>query len=250
MTCSTTRVVKMGIDYGNIKILSTNTIDVETINNLKEKNIFIDTIPFTATVPLVNNYLIEKIHHLATKDIVAVFTHPDAVLAVANILHQQSVSWHIACLAKHTHYAAQDAFPNNNILLTASTETALAQQILDTDIAKDTIVYFCGNTYANTLPTLFKLQQQSLDSIMVYQTLVKSTPITDFYNGIIFTSLSAIDSFFVFNKFPNNTVAFCLTEDIAHALTKHLQQATVVVQAKEASLPSLLESILIYYNLS
>jgi len=248
MACSTTRVVKMGIDYGEVQLLSTAGIAPHNAAMLQDKNIRLETIEMTAAVPLVNNYLVQLVHQRAALPLLAVFTSPDAVRAVANILNGQAVPWQIATLDKTTHYAVQDAFPDNDRLLVAPAEAELVQGLEQAAVPDGGIVYYCGNKYSDRVPALCREKGISLEEVMVYQVLIKAAPVTGYYNGILFLNESAVDSFFVFNEFPNNTVAFCLTERIAAVLSSRLSQPAVIVQAAEPTEASLLESVLAYYD--
>lgn len=248
MACSTTRIVKMGIDYGNVSILSTESIAPQYTAILQEKEIRLDTVTMTTVVPLVNNYLVGLVHEKATAPILAVFTHPDAVKVVANILNGKTVPWQIATLDKDTYYAVQDAFPVNRIVAVAPTELRLAELLKDLQNTGDNMVYFCGSKYSDRFPAHCRTTGLVPEEVMVYQVQIKAAPVTTYYNAILFLSESAVDGFFVFNEFPNNTVAFCLTEQAAALLSSKLHQPAVIVQAAEPTVPSLLESVLVYFD--
>jgi uroporphyrinogen-III synthase len=248
MSCNTTRVVKMGIDYGDVQLLCTKSVDSQLLSDLASKRIYVDVVPFTAVVPLINNYLIQHIHQLAEEKIIAIFTCTDAVKAVANILNKTAVDWQIACLDKSTHYAVQDAFPNNNIITIAKDEMLLGKALINQNFNSYTPIYFCGNKRSETIPMIFRSASIKLDEVMVYQTMVKASEISKLYQGILFYSPSAVDSYFVFNNFPNNTIAFCADNNTAEALTKKLSQPAIVVQAADATDASLIESAIVYFN--
>lgn len=248
MSDSNPRVVKMGIDYGAVQVLSTSELDANLTAALSSRNISVNVTPLYANVPLINNYLVQRIATLSDQDIIAVFAHTAAVKAVSNILHQKQTTWQIACLDKTVYYAVQEYLPHNKVIAIAPDELTLSNELLKTIVPGSDYFFFAGNRSSSTIPTQFKLQQQSMESVLVYQTLIKAAPFEEHYNGILFCDEAAVDSFFVFNDFPKNTIAFCLNEDIANALTKKLTQATIVVQAQEPTLTSLIESVLLYYD--
>lgn len=242
------RVVKMGVDYSSINILCTREIEKSYLHLFSSKGINMDVIPFIATLPLVNNYLIQKINELAVRPITAIFTSANAVKAVANLLGKQSVNWTFACLDKATNYEVQHHFPDSKIVITAKDATLLSQSLVAAQHECNPFVFFCGSKSLNTIPTVLATNDIAMEQLMVYQTQIKSAPIEKYYNGILFMSPSAVDSYFVCNNFPKNAVAFCIGATTADALTKKLSQPVVVVQAAEHSVASLLESILVYYN--
>lgn len=249
MACSTNvRTIKMGIEYGDVHILCTKKIDKNLLEGLDKKGIYIDAIPFTDIVPLVNNYLSNKIYELAQEKRTAIFTSANGVKSVANLLHKTTTNWDIACLDKATYYAVQEYFPNNKVILTAKDGDALAQALVQLDYSEAPAVFFCGNKRLDTIPFYFQTHKIALEEVMVYQTLIKSQPLEKQYGGIMFFSPSAVDSYFVYNEFPNNCIAFCIGETTANALTKKLSQPAIVVQAAEHTVASLLESVIIYYN--
>ena len=248
--CSTnpTRVIKMGIVYGDVQLLCTKAIDAIAYKELESKNIFVDIKPFIGILPLANNYLFDKTEQLAQQKITAIFTSANAVKATANLLNKTAVNWDIACLDKATNFAVQEYFPNNKIICTAKDGEALAEALVKLNYASAPAVFFCGNKRLDTLPFMFKAHQLSLEEVMVYQTQMKSQPIEKHYHGILFFSPSAVDSFFVLNEFPKNTVAFCIGQTTADALTKKLNHPAIVVQAAEHSVESLLEAAIVYFN--
>lgn len=249
MACSTSvRTIKMGIDYSDVHILCTKKIDTNLLEGLEQKGIYVDNIPFTDIVPLVNNYLSNKIYELSQQKITAIFTSANGVKAVANLLNKTEINWEIACLDKGTYYAVQEHFPHNKVVLTAKDGDSLAQLLVQHNYSDAPAVFFCGNKRLDTLPFYFSSHNIALEEVMVYQTLIKSQPLEKYYNGIMFFSPSAVDSYFVYNEFPNNCVAFCIGETTANALTKKLSQPAIVVQAAEHTAASLLESVIIYYN--
>ena len=94
------------------------------------------------------------------------------------------------------------------------------------------------------------LQQamQPVEELMVFQSTIQSSSVEPKYNGILFSDIMSVDSFFVLNTIPANTVAFCINEHVAQYLTQKLVQPTVVVQAAQPSILSLIETVIVYYN--
>lgn len=248
MSDSTTRVVKMGIEYGDIQLLSTKEIDPQLLAGLDARGIYMDITPFTAIVPLVNNYLIQHIHQLASQKITAIFTSPNAVKAVANILNKVVVDWEIACLDKGTYFAVQEAFLSNRVSAMGKDGEQLGARLIELDYDAYRPVFFCGNRRLDTLPFLFKTKNIALEEVLVYQTMTRASEIKKTYHGILFFSPSAVESFFVFNDFPPHTVAFCIGATTANALTKKLAKPAVVVQAAEHTPASMLEAVIVYFN--
>lgn len=248
--CSTnnTRIVKMGIDYGDIHLLCTKEIDTTLYKDLESKNIFVDVKPLTGILPLVNNFLSEKLFQLAQTKITAIFTSANGVKAAANLLHKTTTNWDIACLDKATYFAVQEYFPNNKVVLTAKDGDTLGQALVAHNFEGAPAVFFCGNKRLDTIPFMFKAHHIALEEVMVYQTQMKAQQFTKAYNGILFFSPSAIDSYFVRNEFPKNTVAFCIGNTTADALTRKLNHPAIVVQAAEHTVASLLEAAIIYFN--
>ena len=91
-----------------------------------------------------------------------------------------------------------------------------------------TFTFFCGNIRRNTIPNYFKENQIAFEEVIVYETETHSKAISEKFDGILFFSPSAIESFLKKNELKNET-CFCIGTTTAKALenkTKNIQIAS------------------------
>lgn len=249
MACNTggNRIVKMGIDYGTVQLLSTGTIDSLYKSELEGKDIALTVKSFIAHTPMVNNFVIQQLQELAQQNVCVLFTHSFGVKVVSSILNNTPINWTVVCNDRDAYIAAEQNFPSATIHFFAD-DQQLAYNV-STIIGEDRKIVLLGN---NKVPSYFAMYFKGVDidliEIMVYQSAIKSIPIDENYHGIIFLDEMSVDSFFVLNDIPHNTVAFCVNESVANHLTKQLNKPTVIVQAAQNTMLSMLESIIVYYN--
>ena len=96
--------------------------------------------------------------------------------------------------------------------------------------------FFCGTRRMDDLELVFAQNQMKLTIIPIYDTLLTPHKIKLDVEGILFYSPSAVESFFIKNKWPKNTYGFCIGTTPANALKKHTDQFYVATQPKESAL--------------
>src|SRR4029077_17349519 len=112
-----------------------------------------------------------------------------------------------------------------------SNASELAGEIIDWGkTGKDTrpVVFFCGDQRRDELPK--KLQQHGFDleEIIVYKTIETTQEINDAYNGILFFSPSAVNSFFKTNKVTAHTVFFAIGETTANTIKGYTSNKIII----------------------
>lgn len=208
-----------------IKILSTKTIARDLIQQAQVSNIWIDEADFIKTKPVDDIALAEKIKAYSHKKIVAFFTSVNAVECVFSIADAKS-GWKIFCTSGATkeallHYINEDA-----IVDTAHNASALADKFLENKTA-DPCVFFCGSRRLNTLPDKILKQGINLEEVIVYETIASPEKINEKYNGILFFSPSAVESFFLVNKIEDQTVLFSVGKTTTKAIRKFTKNTIV-----------------------
>ena len=101
-------------------------------------------------------------------------------------------------------------------------------EIIDQKYQRKTFTFFCGNIRRNTIPNYFKENQIAFEEVIVYETETHSKAISEKFDGILFFSPSAIESFLEKNELKNET-CFCIGTTTAKALenkTKNIQIAS------------------------
>lgn len=122
----------------------------------------------------------------------------------------------------------------------------LAQKIIKNHQNKK-FTFFCGNKRRDELPDTLREHKIDFDEVEVYKTIPSTKKIKGHFDGILFFSPSAVESFMAENKIENS-IAFCIGETTASEAEKHTKNIiiaskptieNVVVQAiKHLSYPN------------
>ena len=221
-------------------ILSTRPLNKQIIEDAAEKNIFIDCISFIETEPIANKEVKEKIGKLSTEKITAVFTSMNAVEAVKENLASKP-EWRIFSIGQTTKELVADFFGPENIVATANDANTLADVIIEKD-AKD-IFFFCGDQRRDELPQKLKLKNINLEEVIVYHTIIAAHKISKDYDGILFYSPSAVESFFLVNTINENAVLFAIGYTTSNALKKFIKNKIIIAEqpGKEALVKKMVE---------
>jgi uroporphyrinogen-III synthase len=227
-----------------IRILSTRPLDPSLTEQAAEQGILLESLSFIETHPLVDEALCGKITGLAGDAAMVAFTSMNAVDAVAGCLgavaagagSQESAdaaraggqkeniakggiatSWKIFCIGSATQEHVRENFGQGSIAGTADSASALAAVIAGHSDIKE-IVFFCGDQRRDELPKKLWDSGVRVKEYVVYHT--RSTPhtISKDYDGVVFFSPSAVNSFFSINTLPAATVLFAIGHTTADAI--------------------------------
>jgi uroporphyrinogen-III synthase len=102
----------------------------------------------------------------------------------------------------------------------------LAQKIICNKSVKS-CVFFCGNKRLNTLPDKLLSAQIKLDEIVVYETVDVAQKVEKVYDGILFFSPSAVQSFFSLNTLHPQTVIFSIGDTTTNEIKKFTKVAII-----------------------
>jgi uroporphyrinogen-III synthase len=208
-------------------ILSTRPLDARSLTAVPD-NFQIDIASFIETKNIVDDIIEQKIISLAKQNAIVVFTSMNAAEAVLKVLEKNHLqaAWTIFCLGNTTKKILQSFFAEDKIYAAANSALSLAEKIIEQKISA--VVFFCGNIRRDELPTTLQQHQIKVDEVVVYETIQSSKNIDKNYNGILFFSPSAVNSFFSENQINNHTIVFAIGETTANTL-KHFCSNTIVV---------------------
>ncbi|HVX26603.1 MAG TPA: uroporphyrinogen-III synthase [Parafilimonas sp.] len=226
-------------------ILSTRPIDETLILEAKSRDILIDTISFIETEAIDSIDVYEEIGNAMLESVTVVFTSMNAVEAVAAHLHDYTPDWKIYCIGNTTKRLVVEYFGEDLIAGTATDATELAEKIIEDDIT-DEVIFFCGDKRRDELPSLLNENDIEVNEIEVYQTNMIHHTIEKNYDGILFFSPSAVQSFFSTNKLNDKTVLFAIGNTTASAIKKYARNKVIV--ADEAGKINLIEKAIEYFN--
>jgi uroporphyrinogen-III synthase len=210
------------------------------------KGITFHVIPFIGTSPVTQQELDSRLQELdsrlqeqatpsqtpSTRRLVAIFTSVSAVDAVAKWLKTATANppWEIFCTSCATLDKARDTFGSNAIAGTADSARELAEVIMQKKGPGDgrEVFFFCGDLRRDELPDLLKRNGFEVNERIVYQTILTPQPALDKYDGIVFFSPSAVESFFSINTVAPGTRMFAIGATTANAIKARCDNAVVI----------------------
>ena len=205
-----------------VNILSTRPLSPSVLEEAQQNDVHIDIISFIHTEAITSNELQQEIAGLLSKKIVAVFTSMNAVEAVNDHANGNKPSWKIFCIGNATATLARKYFGSAAIAGTgagtAQNASALAEVIIEENIKE--VVFFCGDQRRDELPNKLTACNIPVNEITVYRTVATPQKIQKNYNGILFFSPSAAESFFSVNTISPYTVLFAIGNTTGNTIRK------------------------------
>ncbi len=120
---------------------------------------------------------------------------------------------------------------------------ALAEKIIKNHADKD-FIFFCGDKRREELPEFLKKYNIKLQEIEVYKTELNSKQIEGNFDGVMFFSPSAVQSFVLRNEFENMT-AFCIGKTTQAEAKKYTNN---IITANKASIENVIVQVIKYYS--
>ncbi len=207
-----------GMQENKIQILSTRPLTDALVEEIETAGFEIDVLSFIETEPIRTFEVQQEIEQVLLQSATVVFTSMNAIEAVADELHGQQPGWNIYCINNATRQRAVKYFGEEKIAGTAGSAAELAELIAQNDPGE--VIFFCGNQRRDELPDILRNNDIAVNEIVVYQTIVVLRKIKKTYNGILFFSPSAVQSFFNNNKVPGTTILFAIGNTTANEIRK------------------------------
>ena len=229
-----------------ILILTTRPLDEAVIEKAAFQQVVIDTIPFIEINRCISSEVSARIVDLSTQNATVVFTSVNAVEIVVDAIptHLQMPAWNIYCIGGATFTLIKKYWPFESVLSTAKNATGLAKKIIEDGLTH--IHFFCGNKRLEELPDLLKQQNIGVDELVVYSTVETPAMINRTYDGILFFSPSAVNSFFSNNSPSKETTLFAIGHTTAEAI-KQFSANSIIVSDFPAK-DQLVDKMLRYYH--
>ncbi|RAR71663.1 uroporphyrinogen-III synthase [Flavobacterium aciduliphilum] len=109
---------------------------------------------------------------------------------------------------------------------------------------KEQYTFFCGNLRRDVLPTTLKENGIKCDEIEVYETNLISKKVPHKFDGILFFSPSAVESYLKSNTIKNE-MCFCIGETTAEALEE--KEINNIIIADQPSVDNVIEEVIECY---
>lgn len=218
------------MQQNNIAILCTRPLHHEWVEEANAAGIAIDEISFIETEPIQTIEVQQEIEQALLLSATVVFTSMNAVEAVAAWQNGAQPDWNIYCIGTTTNTLVQEYFGEDSIAGTANSAAELAELIAE-DSFIDEVLFFCGDQRRDELPAILHNNNIAVNEITVYQTIAVPHKISKVYNGILFFSPSAVESFFSNNTISATTILFAIGNTTATAIKKFTNNKIIISDA-------------------
>ncbi len=227
-----------------ISILSTRPIGKTLVQQANVAGIAIDELSFIETEFIRDIYTQQEIENIASQSATIVFTSMNAVESVVEELWEQSPEWDIYCIGNNTQKKVREYFGENSITGTAGNAADLADLIVENGVEE--VFFFCGDRRRDELPEILQKNDVVINEIVVYRTRLVTHNIAKKYNGIMFFSPSAVESFFSTNKITDDVIFFAIGATTANEIKKH--SSNKIITLAEPSSGNLVNLVMKYYR--
>lgn len=201
------------------------------IQEAAEQNIQLDIIPLIDTEPIHDIDTQQEVEQIALQYVTVVFTSMNAVESVIDMLDEHVPEWNIYCMGNTTQELIRNYFGDTSIHGTGNNATELAENILSENEELDEVFFFCGDQRRDELPAKLKEAGINVEEIVVYKTIPLIQKIDTTYDGIIFFSPSAVESFFTKNKATTSTVFFAIGSTTEAAIKKYTNNSIITAHS-------------------
>ena len=118
-------------------------------------------------------------------------------------------------------------------------------EIISLIYSNESFTFFSGNLRRDVLPETLKENGITFNEIEVYETNITSKKITNKFDGILFFSPSAVESYLKMNT-TNEEMCFCIGETTAEALEN--KKVKNIIIADKPSVENVIYEVIEYYN--
>jgi uroporphyrinogen-III synthase len=200
-----------------ITILSTRPLETALLEAAKAKDVQIDIISFIDTSPATTTGIKDEIGKIIKQPIAVVFTSMNAVNTVAAYINGNKPDWNIYCIGNTTRQLAAKYFGEQSIHTVGNNASELADKMISDKQIKQ-VVFFCGDQRREELPGKLRQNGIAVQEVIVYHTISTPHKVDKVYDGILFFSPSAVQSFFFANAVPASTILFAIGQTTADAI--------------------------------
>lgn len=233
-----------------IKILCTRNIQESLVYEAAEKDIAImikEFITIEEDIGEKDEPLINSLLH--ANNALVVFTSKHAVNILADYIHHYAAAfspkWKIYCIANVTLQSVEQRFPMAIIAGKGYYAAELVDRLLEEDATSE-IFFFCGDKHLEILPAALRKAGRKVNELVIYKTKLTPQIISEKYDGVIFFSPSAVDSFFSSNEMDEATACFSIGTTTAGAIKKYTNKDVIVSPQQEAA--ATIETVINYYR--
>ncbi|MEI8278378.1 MAG: uroporphyrinogen-III synthase [Bacteroidota bacterium] len=228
-----------------IQILSTKVINEQLIQKAAQNNLSIDVVPFISTEAIAEEEMQANIAAVYEPQQYVIFTSVNAVQSVGKIAQYKDAAWRVCCTSGATSAAVKAHFPKAKVLVTADDAKKLAVEILNNKLIQK-VLFFCGDMRRDELPTMLNEKGVAVNEILTYRTVLIPTTISAEYDGVLFFSPSAVESYMQKNVLTDKQVLFAVGNTTAEALRNY--KNTLVICDKPST-GNMIDKVISHFTL-
>ncbi len=117
-------------------------------------------------------------------------------------------------------------------------------EIIVQKYAEESFTFFCGNIRRDDIPEILKKNKIEFTEIEVYKTSLNPKPFSQEFDGILFFSPSAVQSFTDKNRLKD-AMAFCIGKTTAAEAKKHTNH---IITATKPSIENVIVQVVKYFK--
>lgn len=223
----------------NIRILSTRKLRPETIAVFEQMSVQLEMHSF------INIEYLPNTRNLLTNEATLIIT---SVHGIEGLVHQ-NFDWRMAkevfCIAGVTVKALRSKIAKEVPIYSALYASDLLQLIIEKQI-DNPLILVKGNKGLATIPIGLDAANISYEEWIVYKNEKKDLILEKEFEGILFFSPSAVESFVASNRIKENTITFALGSTTAAALKKWTKNVVIAETTSELSMAHAVAS---YFNI-
>lgn len=224
------------------RILSTAMLEQPLADKAAGNGIALDMAPFIKIKPIDTEAVSASIKDAYGVHATIVFTSANAVDIIAAHKTEQP-HWRIYCIGHTTAKKVNEAYPGS-IAGMGDDAAALADVIIKDGVEE--VIFFCGDKRRDELPEKLRQNNVTVHEVIAYGTISTPLQVAEPYDGILFFSPSAVESFFGINTIPEHTVMFAIGNTTAAELRKYSDNKIVV--GERPGKTALMEKVITHYQ--
>ncbi|OQP48649.1 hypothetical protein A4D02_08065 [Niastella koreensis] len=228
-----------------ISILSTRPLETALLEAAKAKDVQIEIVSFIDTSPAHSTGLKDEVSKIIKQPTAVVFTSMNAVSNVAAYINGDKPDWNIFCIGNTTRQLAARYFGEQSINMVGNNATDLAEKMIASKQIKQ-VVFFCGDQRREELPGKLRQNGIAVQEVIVYHTISTPHKIDKAYDGILFYSPSAVQSFFYANAIPASTVLFAIGQTTADAIKSFTDN--LIIESERPGKDELVKKMFLFFK--
>jgi uroporphyrinogen-III synthase len=211
----------------------------------RSKGIQLDILSFINTEPIQTIEVQQEVELAAIELATVIFTSASAVQSVVDMLDGHIPDWSIYCIGYKTKELIEAYFGTGAIAGTADNASELSDQIIDNNNT-DEVIFFCGSQRRDELPNKLHQHTITVSEVVVYQTEALQHKVDKEYDGVLFFSPSAAESFFANNTLPVHSIVFAIGSTTKETIGRYCSNKIVVSALPEKD--KMVEQAIAYFS--